>query len=164
MGLKAIERDKNDGSLDVPLPPPLVYIPLLVAGLMLHFLWKPLGSFPEGWIGHAIGWPVTLVSGFIFIWAARTMFRSGEHPDFGKPTRGIITSGPFGFSRNPLYFSLTLLYVGIALIANSIWPFVFLPVALFYVHYGVIAREEIYLEKLFNDEYRRYRTKVRRWL
>ncbi|MFI5210728.1 MAG: methyltransferase family protein, partial [Gemmatimonadales bacterium] len=68
------------------------------------------------------------------------------------------------FSRNPMYVGMTLLYLGIALWANSLWPLLLLPAVLVVMRRGVIAREEAYLERRFGDEYRSYRARVRRWL
>lgn len=92
------------------------------------------------------------------------MRREGENPNAYKPTRAVVTTGPYTFSRNPMYVSMILVYAGIALIVNTIWPLAFLPVALAALHYGVTRREERYLEKLFGDWYRQYRARVRRWL
>ena len=79
-------------------------------------------------------------------------------------TGAIVSPGPYAFSRNPMYASFVLLYEGIALILNTAWPVVFLPVSLIAIHYGVIKREELYLEKLFGGGYRQYGARVRRWL
>ena len=57
-----------------------------------------------------------------------------------------------------------LLYGGISLIVNTVWPIVVLPAVLMVVHYGVISREERYLERKFGDVYQQYRARVRRWL
>ena len=148
----------------VIVPPPFVYILSLVTGSLVHFLWEPLSPFPAFWIGHAAGWPVIVVAGLLAVWAVRTMLRAGESPDVYKPTGAIVATGPYALSRNPMYVSLTLLYVGITLIVNTVWPIVFLPAGLIFMHYGVIAREESYLERVFGDGYAQYRAKVRRWL
>ncbi len=81
-----------------------------------------------------------------------------------KPTTAIVMRGPFRFSRNPLYLSLTALYIGIATVVNSLWAIVLLPVALVAISRGVIEREERYLERKFGEEYLRYKAKVRRWI
>jgi protein-S-isoprenylcysteine O-methyltransferase Ste14 len=81
-----------------------------------------------------------------------------------KPTTAIIQSGPFRITRNPLYLSMILLYVGIALVMNTVWPLLLLPLVLLIMHRGVILREERYLEQKFGDEYISYRSRVRRWL
>jgi len=63
-----------------------------------------------------------------------------------------------------MYLSMTLLCFGIAFIFNTLWPVILLPVPLMVIQYGVIHREERYLERKFGDEYTRYRARVRRWL
>ena len=79
-------------------------------------------------------------------------------------SRCRITSGPFRFTRNPLYISLALVYAGIALTVGSAWALAFLVPVLGIIRYGVIAREERYLEGKFGPEYLRYKQSVRRWL
>jgi protein-S-isoprenylcysteine O-methyltransferase Ste14 len=73
-------------------------------------------------------------------------------------------SGPFRFSRNPLYLALTLLYLGLTLALNTWWGIVLLVPVLIIMHWGVILREERYLEQKFGESYRQYRSKVRRYL
>jgi protein-S-isoprenylcysteine O-methyltransferase Ste14 len=63
-----------------------------------------------------------------------------------------------------MYVGVTLLYVGLAIWVNTVWPVFFLPVILIVMHYGVVVREEAYLERIFGDEYRQYVRRVRRWL
>ena len=149
---------------DVITIPPLIYVPALVVGLLVHFLWQPLRFFPEPWIGHAIGWPLMLVGLAIVIWAMRTFSKAGENPDVREPTSTLVTDGPYAFSRNPMYLTLTLVNVGISIIVNAAWPIIFLPATLAVMHYGVIFREERYMERLFGEEYLRYKAKVRRWI
>ncbi len=76
----------------------------------------------------------------------------------------IITTGPYRFSRNPSYVSLTMLYLGIAIAADSVWVLAGLIPTLVVMHYGVILREEEYLEAKFGQEYLRYKRSVPRWL
>jgi protein-S-isoprenylcysteine O-methyltransferase Ste14 len=76
----------------------------------------------------------------------------------------LVVDGPFRFTRNPLYLSLTLLYSGTALLLNLLWVVLLLPIALVIMQFGVISREERYLEKKFGQEYLRYKTRVRRWI
>ena len=84
--------------------------------------------------------------------------------DLRKPTTRIITTGPYRFSRNPSYVSLTMLYLGIAIAADSVWVLAGLIPTLVVMHYGVILREEEYLEAKFGEEYLRYKRSVPRWL
>jgi protein-S-isoprenylcysteine O-methyltransferase Ste14 len=81
-----------------------------------------------------------------------------------RPATALITEGPFRFTRNPLYLSLALLYLGIALGLGVLWPIVLLPALMLLVQQLVVLREEAYLESRFGDAYRTYRKRVRRWL
>src|SRR5687768_12854911 len=81
-----------------------------------------------------------------------------------KPTTAIIRSGPFRITRNPVYLAMTLGYIGAALMLNTMWPLLILPLVLLVVHRGVIMREERYLEQKFGDEYNTYKVSVRRWI
>ena len=155
---------RNGDHANVIAPPPLTYVPPLVVGLLLHFVWKPWRFFPEWWIGHAVGWPLVVAGVLLSAWALRTMFRTGEDPDPYRPTTVIVATGPYSLSRNPIYLSFNLVFVGIASMVNTVWPIVFLPVGIALLHYGVIAREESYLERVLGDEYRQYRARVRRWV
>ena len=74
-----------------------------------------------------------------------------------------MTTGIHGWTRNPIYLGLFLIYGGIGVAAGSPWiPILTLPLALI-IRYGVVAREETYLERRFGDAYRDYRARVRRW-
>ena len=92
------------------------------------------------------------------------MLAAGENPSPEQPTIAIVAAGPFRFSRNPLYLSLTVLGAGVALLVNSGWGLLLLVPAVAVTHFLVIAREEHYLEGKFGDEYSAYRERVRRWI
>ena len=155
---------ENTEAVRVLAPPPLVYLFFLAAGLALHYLWVKLPFFPQGWIGHAAGWPIFALGFLLLLGAVRTFSRSDENIRIEKPTNSLVTAGPFRLSRNPIYIALTLAYIGLSLVFNSYWPLPFLPLVLVIMHYGVIHREEIYLEELFGQDYRDYKASVRRWL
>jgi protein-S-isoprenylcysteine O-methyltransferase Ste14 len=92
------------------------------------------------------------------------MRRAGTNVRPSEPALAIVTDGPFRFTRNPLYLALTACYIGITLLANAAWPLVVLPFALVVTHYGIVRREERYLEAKFGTTYVAYMTRVRRWL
>ena len=154
----------NEDRAGVAVLPPVPFGIGLGIGALIHFLLEPLPFFPDTWVGHVAGWPLVMTSVVLVIWARQTMTHSGVSVNVYKPTNSIVVSGPFGFTRNPMYLSMTLLYGGVSLIINAVWPILFLPAVLTVVHYGVIAREERYLERKFGQEYQRYRSGVRRWL
>jgi protein-S-isoprenylcysteine O-methyltransferase Ste14 len=76
----------------------------------------------------------------------------------------MVTQGPFQYTRNPAYLSMTMIYTGISSLANALWAILLLPVALQVIQRGVIEREERYLERKFGEEYLRYKARVRRWI
>ncbi len=81
-----------------------------------------------------------------------------------EPATAILSDGLYGVSRNPIYLGLTAIYLGVGVMADAGWVAVLLGPLLAVMHFGVIAREERYLERKFGDEYRRYKAKVRRWI
>ena len=92
------------------------------------------------------------------------MFRAGLDSDPNEPTTAVIATGPYAISRNPIYVSFNVVYVGIAFMVNTVWPIAILPAGIALMYYGVIARDENYLERVFGDEYRQYKARVRRWI
>ena len=76
----------------------------------------------------------------------------------------MVTQGPFRYTRNPAYLSMTIIYTGISSLVNALWAILLLPVALLVIQRGVIEREERYLERKFGEEYIRYKAQVRRWI
>ena len=142
--------------------PPLLYGGAFVLVLVFDWFW-PMPIF-----GHAVAlWPgfVLVVLGVVIAaWGRRTMQAAGTNVNPALPTIAIVASGPFRFSRNPLYLALTLLYFGLALAFNTWWGIVVLIPLLIIMHRGVVLREERYLDQKFGETYRQYRFKVRRYL
>ena len=141
-------------------PPPLIYGVPLIAGLVLN-RWSPLPLVA----GHATlpAGLLVVVLGFVALPAVLAFRKARTHPEPWKPTKALVTVGPYRFSRNPMYVGFTLCYLGIAVWQNSLWPLLALPVVIAVMLVGVIKREERYLEGLFGNDYRAYRTRVRRW-
>jgi len=143
-------------------PPPLIYLGVLAAGLLLDWRY-PLAFLPGAFTLPAGA--LLIASGALCAVAAfAAMRRAGTAVNPYQPTTAVVTDGPYRYTRNPLYLALALFYVGIASFANSLWAMALLPVALAAIHYGVIRREENYLERKFGAEYVRYKNTVRRWL
>ena len=105
-----------------------------------------------------------LVGVALAVAAIRNFSRSATPVPTNVPTRALVTTGIHGSTRNPIYVGFFLVYVGIAIAARSPWVLILmLPLAIT-IRYGVVAREEAYLERRFGDVYRDYKTRVRRWL
>lgn len=143
-------------------PPPLIYLVPLAVGLVLHFLF-PIRFMPQG-AGYLLGGLLIAIALVISVSAERMMRKAHTSVKPTVPTTALVVTGPFRFTRNPLYLGLTLFYAGIAILAQAVWALVLLPVVLVVVQRGVIEREERYLEQRFGAEYTRYKRSVRRWL
>ena len=152
------EQDKAG----VVAPPPLIYLAALVFGLLLNRR-SPTTFLPRT-IARLLGRPLlgggVLLAGW-FEWAMR---RADTPTNPYKPVSHIATEGPFRFTRNPAYLSMTMMYMGIASLANALWALILLPVALLVIQRGVIEREERYLERKFGEEYLNYKARVKRWI
>jgi protein-S-isoprenylcysteine O-methyltransferase Ste14 len=139
------------------IPIPESHVVPLVVGVVLH-VWLPLKLFEITWLKYVLGWPLLLLGGLYATWATVTI----SSIDISRPTR-IIDTGPYKFSRNPIYVAWTLIYIGITILVNTWWLVVFLPAVIVITHY-VVRREERQLEQRFNEEYRQYCDRVRRYL
>jgi protein-S-isoprenylcysteine O-methyltransferase Ste14 len=146
----------------VVAPPPLIYLGGLAIGFGLEAI-LPGGSFPAvvswGLGGILVGAGAVLQGSFV------TWFRRAGTPvPPYAPTTALVTDGPYRLSRNPGYLGFTLMYAGIALLADAPWVLLPLPFVLVVMQQGVIVREERYLERLFGQEYLDFRARTRRWL
>jgi protein-S-isoprenylcysteine O-methyltransferase Ste14 len=145
----------------------LIWPPVLCAvtvglGGALHLLVpvRLLPTLPSRIAGAAL---ICLAAGFA-LWAERVMHAVGTNVRPDRPTTAIVSTGPYRVSRNPMYVSLCALQVGIALLIDGLMPLLFLLPLAFTLHFGVIRREERYLEAKFGADYVAFRSRVRRWL
>ena len=142
--------------------PPFVYAGSISLGLLVHWLW-PVRLLPAS-VGVPVGVLVVLAAVALFVSAVRT-FRKASTPVPGnRPTTTVVRSGPYGFSRNPIYLAFTLFQLGLAAWVNSLGLLLTLFPALALMALVVIPREERYLEARFPSEYPPYKRAVRRWL
>ena len=148
---------------NVVVLPPVLYLGALVAGLLTQ---TAIGGTVFGAIlpRVLIGVPLVLLGAVGSVLFARQFEDAGQGKDPLSPTSTIIRDGVFAWSRNPAYVSLTFVYLGLAVLLNNLWMFVYLVPVLVLMHYGVILREERYLEMKFGEEYLDYKSKVRRWI
>ncbi len=141
--------------------PPVIFLLALAAGGVLE-LFFPLNLLPAG-VQYAVGGALILLSALPMPFVMRSFRRAGTPMDVRKAATRLVTGGPYRFSRNPAYLSMTLLYLGISVAADSLWMVLLALPLLVVMHYGVILREERYLEAEFGEAYRDYKRAVRRW-
>ncbi len=154
-------NETRDNPGVIAFPPLIWLVGALMSGLV-HFLFPHRMSdrsllLPLG-IALAVLAPSTVA------WAAITMRAAGTNVDPAKPALIIVRKGPYRLTRNPMYLALCLLQIALSFILNDWITLLFvIPLALV-LHYGVILREERYLEAKFGEPYLALKRQVRRWI
>jgi protein-S-isoprenylcysteine O-methyltransferase Ste14 len=148
-----------------PIPPTAVY----VAGLFGAWLLDRARRFPIDGAGASVaqivlGVVATGIGVALFTWGLTTFARQRTGIMLQQDATHVVDSGPYRFSRNPMYVAFTVGYFGIALLWNAAWPIVLLPVVLIVLTLGVIVREERYMRAQFGPSYDAYCARVPRWL
>ncbi|HEX8991587.1 MAG TPA: isoprenylcysteine carboxylmethyltransferase family protein [Anaerolineae bacterium] len=143
-------------------PPPLVFLGYLLSALLLQ--WAV--PFPLPWaLPLRVLGALLLVGGFLLGAAAvREMRKMHTTPDPRQPVTALVTRGPYGFTRNPIYLGFLLIYFGCTLLANTLWGLLLSPFLIGTITRWVIHAEEVYLAERFPDEYQAYLGRVRQWL
>jgi protein-S-isoprenylcysteine O-methyltransferase Ste14 len=147
----------------VGVHPPLFFLSALLLGVVIDDRVRRLSVFAVDhwrWMGAFV-----VAAGVAVMATGRVaMIRAGTNINPTQSANAIVETGPFRFSRNPLYLGLTLLYIGLSLLLNTWWSlFLLVPVWLV-MHFFVVRREERYLEEKFGETYLAYRRRVRRYL
>jgi protein-S-isoprenylcysteine O-methyltransferase Ste14 len=155
--------DNSADTSQVIVRPPLAWGLAVIAGLALNWL-VPLPFLPAGLPSGSVGAIVFVLALALFAWAIVTIMRAGSNVPTNRPTTTIVESGPYRFTRNPIYVSMFLGLIGLAIAFDTLWLLVTLASFALVIRYGVVAREEVYLERKFGDVYRAYRSRVRRWV
>jgi protein-S-isoprenylcysteine O-methyltransferase Ste14 len=145
--------------------PPLIWLVTVVASLLVHFFvgGVPISILPRT-VSIAIGIVSLMTGPLLAIPAAMAMKAAGTNVHPSKPATTVVRGGPYRFTRNPMYLALCLLQISLGFFLNDwITLFFVIPLALI-LHFGVILREERYLEAKFGEEYLALKRRVRRWI
>jgi protein-S-isoprenylcysteine O-methyltransferase Ste14 len=147
----------------VVAPPPFIFLGFLAAAALLEAIVPlPIPAFPAA--RYVVG-ALFVVAGFVVIFAAAGRFRAaGTNIPPSLPATALVVDGIYARTRNPFYLGSTLIYAGLAVAAGSLWAIVLIVPLLWLINVGVIAREELYLERKFGEAYRAYKARVRRWV
>ena len=148
----------------VRFPPTVAFGLGFLIALGLH-LFEPI-SFPTGRnVSPALfGWMLVVVGIGLFLWSLRVFFLARTGIMLQKPATELMRQGPYRWSRNPQYLAFAGIYVGAALVTNTVWPLLLLAPVLVVVFHTVIRREERYLRDTFGPAYIAYCRDVGRWL
>ena len=142
--------------------PPLVYLSLIAVGSILEFFWR-LPFLPDV-LAVPVGIVLAMAAVALFTVSVGKFREAGTPVPGNQPTTAIVRTGAYRFSRNPIYLAFSLLHLGIAIWANSLWLVATLVAAVLVMALVVIPREERYLERRFGADYLDYKNSVRRWI
>ena len=147
---------------DVKVLPPLILLSAFVAGATLRTLLPgvPFCTRLPLWLGSGL----VACSIVLVVLASRALATARTAFDVRKSTTPVVTGGVFRITRNPVYLSMTLLYLGVALLLNSVTMAVVVVPLGSLLCMTAIKPEERYLESKSGDSYRSYRAVVRRWI
>jgi len=161
-GSEETERDHPG----VITPPPVIFAGTVVLALALHWLLpQPLPAFlMTEEVRYGVGPALAVLSVMIAMASIRRFCKAGTNVPPWQPTTTIVETGPYRFTRNPMYLGLAGLTLGIGLIVGSLWFAVLFVPFVIIIQRGVILREEVYLARKFGDVYLDYKSWVRRWL
>jgi protein-S-isoprenylcysteine O-methyltransferase Ste14 len=156
---------KDPGTAGVIARPPFLFLAALLLGLASDYLLPLPFAIGHRGLVHGIAAALLILVGLALAGAGIRNFSHAATPvPTNQPVRALVTTGVHGWTRNPIYLGMFLIYGGLAIAARSPWTLLLtLPLAIT-IRYGVVAREEAYLERRFGDAYRDYKGRVRRWL
>lgn len=156
------EMNDNAG---VIAPPPLLALAAVALGLLLDYV------APAYLLGVLLSWGTRIILGVelivaglaLIVVARRTFLAAGTHVEPWKPSTMVVTTGVFAWLRNPMYVGGTAALIGLAILLASDWMVVTTVILALVLHFGVVLREEHYLEAKFGDAYRHYKARVPRY-
>jgi len=140
--------------------PPFVYLAAILVGSALQIAW-PVHFLPSGIA--SLGAVLIAAAAALFVTSVRQFRAAGTPVPGDSPSTTVVESGPYRFSRNPIYVAFSLLQLGIATLADSVWLLATLAGAVAVMALVVIPREERYMARKFGDRYLDYKRRVRRW-
>ena len=155
------ETGRGGGPLPGLLRPPIVFLSAILLGIALNHAW-PLPFVPSTL--RVLGPFVTVCAVLLFVLSLREFRAAGTSVRGSERTTTIVRTGPYRFSRNPIYLSFILLVLGLSVWLSDLWLLVTLVPAVGFIAGVVIPREERFLERNFHEQYSSYKATVRRWL
>jgi protein-S-isoprenylcysteine O-methyltransferase Ste14 len=147
----------------IKTPPPIYFVATVLVAEVVQGVWSPL-SFGLGDAGVAAGIAVAILGVILVVLALREFWRAKTSVDVRRRSEALVQSGPFAYSRNPIYVAAALLQAGAGIGFDRPWIVIAVFAALLLIRYRVIALEEPYLESRFGDDFLAYKARVRRWI
>lgn len=145
--------------------PPLGLLAVIVAAALLEWL-LPLGLMPPpgtGW-STTVGVVLIALAVGLALWGVLSFRAAGTNVNPRQPSLQVVETGPYRFTRNPMYLGMVILILGLGFAASLDWALLLAPVFWAALHFGVVLREEAYLSGKFGEPYRAFLGRTRRWL
>ena len=155
--------NENVDAPNVVIHPPIALGMVIVIAVAADWVY-PLPFMAPGIAHIELGLIVIAGALLLIRWAIQSFRQAKTNILTNQAALSIVSTGPFAYSRNPIYVGALVGLIGLALAANSLWFLVALVAIFFVLEFGVIAREEDYLTRKFGQTYLDYTAKVRRWL
>lgn len=152
---------RPEESAGVRFPPPLLFVTALAAGGLLDRAAPLAGGYSNA---RPIGIALVAAGLALDAWSLATLRRARTTILPWGRADALVTSGPFRFTRNPIYLGYALETAGLALAMGSWWTWIFLAAGIHAATTLVIAREERHLRARFGEAYDVYRRRTRRWI
>jgi protein-S-isoprenylcysteine O-methyltransferase Ste14 len=156
------DRHAGDDHPRLVLPPP-VYLGLAIALAVVAQLALPLYWIDDLPLRIVTGMVCCILAAALALWAMLRFKDARTHVEPHKPTTALVVTGPYRYTRNPIYLGFLLLVLGLALILANPWALLVLPLLWAALRYLVISVEEAFLLGRFGPSYRDYKAAVRRW-
>ena len=148
---------------DIMVLPPVLVGGMLLIGVLIHYSLWTVSLLPTV-LARVLGVVVFLSAGILAHFAQLAMKRVGTPVLPTQPTLALATDGPYRFSRNPLYIAAIGVYLGVTLWVNGLAPLLLMMPMTWLLHWGIVLREERYLQTKFGNAYQSYQMTVPRWL
>ena len=161
--LRMSDENKKDHAKVKTIPPLIPLIFIVVAWLLNRFVY-PLAIPLDGRVQTLIAYALIVVASVLFGFSLYFFFKTRQNPEPHTPTNALYTGGIFKITRNPIYLGFLVAQLVVAIKLNNLYVVLTLPLVFWLLNKWVIDPEEVYLEKLFGQEYLNYKSKVRRWL
>lgn len=145
-----------------PLVPPVYALGTLLLMIALHYVFPVARIVPEPL--HVAGLALIAIAFALDLWSAFLFLRARTAMIPFKPSSALVATGPYRFTRNPMYLGMAGALFGAAVYLGTLMPFFALPLFIMAINTRFIAAEEALLEETFGEAYTRYKEKVRRWI
>jgi len=155
---------KTKDNAGVHVPPPFIYAVVFGLAMIAKSQFPIDIQLLSSHQIHILDWVLIIFAFGILIPGLWRFWRSKNTLITFRPAKSLQTTGIYAYTRNPMYLALLVLYVGLACLSENCWALIFLPVLFVIIQNYIIYPEERYLERAFGEEFKIYKSKVRRWI